>query len=433
MKRKMVYVGMAADLLHHGHMNVISAASKLGEVIIGLLTDDALVGYKRLPFLAYKERLKIMENIKGVSQVVSQVTLDYVPNLRMLKPDYVVHGDDWRIGTQKHVRQRVIDVLAEWGGQLVEIPYTQGMSSTLMNARMREIGTTPQRRMKMMRRLLDAKPIVRILEAHSGLTGLIVENSRVMVNDMQQEFDGVWISSFTDSVSKGKPDIEFVDLTSRLATINHVIEVTTKPIIVDGDTGGVTEHFVLMVKALERLGVSAVVIEDKVGLKRNSLLGTEVEQYQDSIENFSNKIRQGKRAQVTDDFMIIGRIESLILGAGLDDALLRAKAYIESGADAIMIHSKDKLPDNVFKFSREYSNFEVRVPLVAVPSTYSQVSEKELVEAGVDIVIYANQLLRGAYPAMVKVAESILEHNRAYESEQLCMSIEDALRLVPNG
>lgn len=430
---KKVYVGMSADLIHPGHLNIINEARKLGEVILGLLTDEAIVSYKRLPFLSYEQRKIVMENIKGVSEIVPQETLDYVPNLRKLKPDYVVHGDDWKIGIQRETRQKVIDALNEWGGRLVEIPYTKGISSTQLNASLHEIGVTPEIRMRRFRRLLQTKPLIRIMEAHNGLTGLIVENIKVVKDDLVKEFDGVWISSLTDSVSKGKPDIGFVDFTSRLGTINHILEVTTKPIILDGDNGGPAEHFVFMVKSIERLGVSAVVIEDKIGLKKNSLFGTDGEQVQDSIENFSNKILQGKRAQVTDDFMIIARIESLILGKGVEDALKRARGYIDAGSDAIVIHSKDKDPKELFEFCKEYAKFDNKVPLIAIPTTYNHVMERELMNAGINVVIYANHMLRSAYPNMVKAAESILLNERAYEAEDFCMSIHDILNLIPGG
>ena len=337
--------------------------------------------------------------------VVPQTTLDYEPNLRRFIPDFVVHGDDWRIGVQARTRERVIQVLAEWGGGLIEIPYTEGVSSTALNQAMREIGITPALRLERFRRLLDAKPLMRLLEAHSGLTGLIVEHTRVDTEQGPREFDGMWLSSLTDSTAKGRPDIEAVDVTSRMRTVNDIVEVTTKPIVFDGDTGGKAEHFVFTVKTLERLGVSAVIIEDKVGLKRNSLFGTDVEQVQDSIDSFGQRIGAGKKAQVTDDFMIIARIESLILGKGMDDALARAAAYIEAGADGIMIHSRQPSSEEVFEFAQRFRRVPKHVPLVVVPSTYNSVEEHELQEAGVNVVIYANHLLRSAYPAMVGTAQ----------------------------
>ncbi len=427
---KKVYVGLSADLLHPGHLNVIDEARKLGEVTIGLLTDKAIASYKRLPFLSYEQRKIVVENIKGVKEVIPQETLDYTDNLRKVMPDYVVHGDDWKTGIQQKTREKVIEVLKEWGGELVEPRYTKNISSTQLNNALRELGYTPEIRMKILRRLINTKSIVRILEAHNGLTGLIVENTKVEKDNKIKEFDGIWVSSLTDSLSKGKPDNEVVDFTSRLSTINHILEVTTKPIIVDGDTGGNAEHFVSIVKTLERLGVSAVIIEDKVGLKKNSLFGTDVEQIQDTIENFSAKIRAGKNVQMTDDFMIIARIESLILKKGVWEAIIRAKAYIEAGADAIMIHSKEKSFDEIKEFCKEYSKFENKIPLVAVPSTYSHVTEKELVDNGINVVIYANHLIRAAYPAMIKTAESILSNERAYEAENNLLGIKELISLI---
>jgi phosphoenolpyruvate phosphomutase len=428
---KKVYVAMSADLVHPGHLNIIKQAGQYGEVTIGLLTDEAIASYKRLPFLTYEQRKVVVENLRGVERVIPQETLDYVPNLRKLKPDYVVHGDDWRTGVQKETRKRVIKALSEWGGELVEFPYTAGISSTKLNNALTEIGTTPQIRMKRLRRLLSVKPLLRMLEVHSGLTGIIVENTSIKKGKTLKEFDGMWLSSLTDSTARGKPDIECVDLTSRLHLLNDILEVTTKPIIFDGDTGGITEHFVFNVKTLERLGVSAVIIEDKAGLKKNSLFGTDVEQTQDSIENFSYKISQGKKARVTDDFMIIARIESLILKKGLKDAVKRAKAYLEAGADGIMIHSKEKSPDEILAFCKKYNKFKVKAPLIAVPTTYNQITEEELSKAGVNIVIYANHLLRSTYPSMLKVAQSILRNSRSYEASKYCMSIKDIINMIP--
>lgn len=432
-RRKTVYVGMSADLVHPGHLNVIKRAAELGEVTVGLLTDEAIASYKRLPYMNFEQRREVIENIKGVSRVVPQTTLDYVPNLRKLKPDYAVHGDDWRSGVQKSVRSRVIEALAEWGGELVEVEYTEGISSTQINKALREIGTTPDIRLRKLRRLLDAKEIVRLLEVHNGLTGLIIENTFVNDNGIRKEFDGMWASSLTDSTAKGKPDIEAVDLTSRMHTLNDVLEVTTKPIVYDGDTGGKPEHFVFTVKTLERMGVSAVIIEDKVGLKKNSLLGTSVPQTQDTIEGFCHKVSAGKHAQLTNDFMIIARIESLILGHGVKDALERARSYIDAGADGIMIHSRQKDAREILDFCRQYRDLDLKVPLVAIPTTYNYITEDELAGAGVNVVIYANHLLRSAFPAMVSAAQSILQHGRSKEIDPELMSINEILNLIPGG
>ncbi|MCK5539046.1 MAG: phosphoenolpyruvate mutase [Bacteroidales bacterium] len=429
--RKKVYVGMSADLIHPGHLNILKEASKLGDVIVGVLTDKAIASYKRLPTLKFEQRKLIIESIKGVTEVIPQNELDYSINLRKVKPDFVVHGDDWKDGVQKKVRQKVIDTLDEWGGKLHEVPYTKGISSTKLNQAVKEIGTTPNIRMEKLRRLIDSKPIVKVMEAHNGLTGLIVENASIKKDGAVKEFDAMWLSSLTDSTAKGKPDIEAVDVTSRLHSLNDILEVTTKPIIYDGDTGGIPEHFIFTVRTLERLGVSAIIIEDKTGLKKNSLFGTDVSQTQDTIENFCTKIKTGKQSQITKSFMIIARIESLILTQGMDDAITRAKAYIEAGADGIMIHSKEKDGSEILEFCSQYSNFENIVPLVVVPSSYNHLYEKQLIEAGANVVIYANHLLRAAYPAMVDVAKSILENERSKEVDDQCMSIKEILTLIP--
>ena len=353
-KIKTVYVGMSADIIHPGHLNIIHEANKLGRVVVGVLTDSAIASYKRLPYLSFEQRSLIVENLKGVDEVIPQTTLDYVPNLEKIRPNYVLHGDDWKEGVQQKTRQHVIDCISQWGGKVIDIPYTQGISSSLLNQHLKEIGTTPEVRMKRLRRLIAAKPIVRILESHSGLTGLIAENACIEINNVKREFDGMWASSLTDSTSKGKPDIEAVDLTTRLHGLNDALEVTTKPFIYDGDTGGKLEHFVFTVRTLERLGVSAVIIEDKVGLKQNSLFGTDAIQTQDTIEGFTAKIKAGKNAQITEDFMIIARCESLIAGKPMSDAIERCFAYVEAGVDGIMIHSKEKTGEDIKEFCKKF-------------------------------------------------------------------------------
>lgn len=428
---KKVYVGMSADLIHPGHINILKEAAKLGEVTVGLLTDIAIARYKRLPYLTYEQRKTVIENIKGVSHIIPQETLDYTVNLKKLKPDFVVHGDDWRGGVQAQTRQRVIDVLTEWGGELVEIEYTPGISSTQLNMALKQIGTTPDIRLKRLKRLIANKPIVRVLEVHNGLSALIVENTRIETDNGFREFDAMWSSSLTDSTAKGKPDIEAVDMTSRMQTVNDIFEVTTKPLIFDANTGGKPEHFVFTVKSLERLGVSAVIIEDKIGLKKNSLLEEEIVQQQDTVENFAHKIRIGKQSQITDDFMILARIESLILRKGMEDALIRTRAYIDAGADGIMIHSRKQEPDEILEYCRRYRTLDRQVTLVAVPTTYNMIFENELINAGINVVIYANHLLRSAYPAMLKVAETILSNGRCYECDEGCMPISEILDLIP--
>jgi phosphoenolpyruvate mutase len=430
---KKVYVAMSADIIHPGHLNIIKLARDLGEVIVGLLTDEAVATYRRLPYLTYEQREIIITNIKGVKEVIPQNSGDYTENLLLIKPDFVVHGDDWQSGIQKGVRERVIETLKAWGGQLIEPRYTPGFSSHELNASLLDIATTPEIRRKRLKRLINSKPIVRILEAHNGISALIVENTSVNENGISREFDGMWVSSLTDSTAKGKPDIELVDLTSRLTTVNDILEVTTKPIIIDGDTGGKPEHFPFVVRSYERLGVSAIIIEDKIGLKKNSLFGNDVAQTQDNMEDFSAKIVIGKQAQATSDFMIIARIESFILGKGLDDALSRAACYIRAGADGIMIHSREADGCEIFEFAKRYKSFLDRVPLIVVPTTFNRVTEEELADAGVNIVIYANHLLRSAYQAMNQAANLILTHHRSSEADGICLPIKDIITLIPGG
>lgn len=428
-----VYVGMSADLVHPGHINVLARAAELGRVTVGLLTDAAIASYKRVPHMTYEQRLAVVSRLEMVAEVVPQETLDYRPNLERLRPDYVVHGDDWREGVQRDTRQQVIDALSAWGGELVEVAYTDGVSSSQLRASLHEIGTTPAVRLGRLRRLIAAQPIVRILEAHNGLTGLIVESTTAEVDGRTVEFDGMWSSSLTDATARGKPDIEAVDISARLQTVGEIFEVTTKPMIFDGDTGGIAEHFVFTVRSLERLGASAIIIEDKEGLKRNSLFGTEVDQTQSTIEDFCARLAAGKAAQVTDDFMIVPRLESLILEKGMDDAVTRAAAYIDAGADAIMIHSRREEPDEIFEFCRRFERLPRTVPLVAVPSSYRRVTERELADAGISVVIYANHLMRAAYPRMREVARTILEHGRSLEADPLLAPIAEALEIIPGN
>ena len=429
---KKVYLGMIADIMHPGLINIINEGAKYGDVIIGLFTDKAIATHKRLPYLTYEQRETVVRSIHGVADVVPQDDWSYVPNLVKYKPDYIIHGDDWVEGPAKYLRDEVFKVMEAMGGKVIEIPYTKGITSSGLAQELESLGTTPQARMKSLRRLITAKPIVRIMESHCGLTGLIIEQTKVVVGNEIREFDGMWASSLTDSTSKGKPDIEAVDLTTRLHDLSDTLEVTTKPVIYDGDTGGMTEHFVFTVRTLERLGVSAVIIEDKVGLKQNSLFGTDAVQTQDSIEGFCYKIQSGKHAQVTDDFMIIARIESLIAGKPVEDALERASAYVAAGADGIMIHSRNKDGLDIKEFCQRFREHDNHTPLVAVPTTYAQFTEAELASWGINIVIYANHMLRSAYPAMVKCAERILETTRCLEaSEEYCMPIKQILGLIP--
>jgi len=431
MKNKTVYLGLAADLIHPGHLNIINEAKKYGTVVVGLLTDSAIASYKRLPYMSYEQRKVVIENIKGISDVIPQDSLNYTRNLESLKPDFVIHGDDWKEGVQKNTRQQVLNILKKWGGELIEVPYTKGISSTLLINAESKLGVTVDIRRSRLRRLIHAKAIVRILEAHNALSGLIAETLVVERKGIPVFFDGIWSSSLTDSTAKGKPDIEAIDITSRINAVNDIFEVTTKPMIFDADTGGRTEHFEFTVRSLDRIGVSAVVIEDKTGLKKNSLFGNEVKQTQDSIENFCNKIQRGKQAQISDDFMIISRIESLILEAGMDDALIRADAYIKAGADGIMIHSRHKDPAEIMEFMKRFRASDKNTPVIVVPTSFNSVKVEEFEEMGVNIVITANHMLRAAYPAMLKVAKSILKNGRSLEAEPDCMSIKEILEFIP--
>ena len=433
MSKATVYVGMSADLVHGGHLNVIKKAQELGHVIVGLLTDEAIASYKRLPYLNFDQRKEIIENIKGVDEVIPQNTLDYSENLLRLEPDYVVHGDDWKTGVQSKTRQNVIDILKAWGGKLVEVEYTQGISSTALNSAIREIGTTPDIRMERFIRLLEIDRPIRAIEAHNGLTGLLVEKSSVHKDGVKKEFDAIWLSSLTTTASMGKPDNETIGLTARLAPLSDILDVTTKPIIFDGDSGGHEESFWAMVRALERVGVSAVIIEDKIagGGKRNSLFGENAVQELEDINRFCAKIKIGCHARVTDKFKIFARLESLIAGQGLEDALTRAQAYISAGADGIMIHSSKKDPQEILEFCSAYQKLENKVPLIAVPSSYNSIYEHELAAAGVNIIIYANHLLRAAYPAMEQVMHSILENERSKECDDICLPIKNAINLIP--
>lgn len=431
-KRKVVYLGMIGDIMHPGLINIINEGAKYGDVMIGLFTDKAIATHKRLPYLTYEQRKNVIENIKGVSSIVPQDEWSYVPNLLKYKPDYIIHGDDWVYGPDKYIRDEVFKTMEKLGGEVIEIPYTKGISASGLKEEIDSLGVTPQARLSSLRRLISAKPVVRILESHNGLTGLIAEHTSVEINGQHREFDGMWASSLTDSTSKGKPDIEAVDLTTRLHDLNDTLEVTTKPVIYDGDTGGKLEHFVFTVRTLERLGISAVIIEDKVGLKQNSLFGTDAIQTQDTIEGFCNKIKAGKDAQITRDFMIISRCESLIAGKPVDDALERCHAYVAAGADGVMIHSKDKSGEDIKEFCLRFREKDPHTPIVAVPTTYNQFTEEELAEWGINIVIYANHMLRSAYPAMVKCAERILETSRSLEaSDEYCMPIKQILNLIP--
>lgn len=427
---KKIYTCFCTDVIHEGHLNIINHAQKYGEVIVGVLQDYQMIRYNRFPTISFEERIAMIEELEGVSKVVVQDQIMYDTIIERLRPDYVIHGDNWCTGPESAIRENVICNLKKFGGELIEVPYTWNDSVKKIEETSREKLAMPEFRRKRLKNLLNMCSIVKTIEVHSGLTGLIAEKTVVRDGDGLDQFDAMWISSLCDSTVRGKPDIELVDMTSRIRTIDEVMDVTTKPIILDGDTGGLIEHFVYNVRTLERMGVSAIIVEDKVGLKKNSLFGTEVEQTQDSIENFCEKIRAGKNVQRTEDFMIIARIESLILEKGIDDALRRANAYVAAGADGIMIHSRKKNPDEIFEFCDRFRRENITTPIVVVPTTYCDTYESELIAHGVNIVIYANQLTRSAFPAMENTAKMILKNHRAREVEEQLISFQQIITLI---
>ena len=430
--RKKVYVGLSADIMHKGHINILKTAKKYGDVIVGLLTDEAISSYKNIPYLNFEQRKIIIENIKYVKEVIPQNTLDYIDNLKKIKPDYVIHGDDWKTGVQKKTRERVINYFKKNSGKLIEPKYTKGISSTQIKNKIMEISKFPENRVSILKRLIKSKPIVRILESHNSLTGLIIENLKYSRKNINNEFDGMWSSSLTDSATKGKPDNSSVDFSSRINSLNEILDVTTKPLVFDADNGGQLEHLGYLVRSLERLGVSAIIMEDKIGLKKNSLFDNQKGAMQDKPKLFAKKIRTACLKRRSNDFMVIARIESLILNKGIKDALNRAEIYSKAGADAILIHSKQDTPSEIFAFAREFKKSKNFKPLVSVPSTYSKVKESELIKKGFKIVIYANQLLRAAYPAMEEVATNILKYNRAFEVEKKIIPIKKIINLIKN-
>ena len=431
-KKNIVYVGLSVDIIHEGHINILKTAYKYGDVIVGLLTDEAIASYKNIPHLNYFRRKVIVENIKFVKKVIPQETLSYVPNLKLIKPNFVVHGDDWKKGVQKQTRKDVIKVLKKWSGKLIEPKYTKNISSTKIKNMVLEIGSSPQNRISKLKRLISSKQIVKILESHNSLTGLIIENMKINKRYKLLEFDGMWSSSLTDSATKGKPDNSSLDFSSRISSLNDMMDVTTKPLVFDADNGGQIEHIPFLIRSLERSGVSAIIIEDKVGLKKNSLFKNQSEAKQDKPNLFAKKIKKICFSRQNNDFMVIARIESFILGKGLKDALKRAEIYSKAGADAILIHSKEKTPSEIFSFAKKFKKSKNFKPMVSVPSTYSKVYEKDLIKNGFKIVMYANQVLRAAYPAMQNAAKLILEKNRALEIDKKIIPIKEIINLIKN-
>tara|TARA_X000000950_G_scaffold238851_1_gene291105 strand:+ start:2440 stop:3744 length:1305 start_codon:yes stop_codon:yes gene_type:complete len=432
-KKKIVYVGLSADILHEGHINILKIANSYGEVIVGLLTDEAISSYKSIPYLDFKKRKTVVENLKFVKKVVPQNTLDYVENLNLIKPNYVIHGDDWKKGVQKKTRERVIQALKKWSGKLIEPKYTKNISSTIIKKKIIDVVSLPENRVSRLRRLLNTKKIVKILESHNALTGLIIEKTNLIKGNNKIDFDGMWSSSLTDSTTKGKPDNSSVDFSTRISSLIDMMDVTSKPLIFDADNGGQLEHLPFLTRSLERAGVSAIIMEDKVGLKKNSLFQNQSETKQDKPQIFANKLKAICKSRKSNDFLVIARVESFIVGKGLNDALHRAEIYSKAGADAILIHSKEKTPNEIFSFAKKFKKSKFFIPLVSVPSTYSKVYEKDLAKNGFKIVIYANQLLRAAYPAMLNTAKLILKNSRAFEADKKIISIKEIINLISNN
>tara|TARA_Y100000992_G_scaffold167339_1_gene112462 strand:+ start:2301 stop:3602 length:1302 start_codon:yes stop_codon:yes gene_type:complete len=432
MKNKTIYVPLALDILHSAHINILKTAKKYGKVIVGLLTDKAISEYKKIPLISYDERLKILSGLKFVDKIVPQANWDYSENVKRYKPNFFIHGDDWKLGIQKNQRKKVIKALKKINGKLIEVPFTKNISSSEIKDKLIKLTSSSDNRVSRLKRLMNAKKIVKILESHNSLTGLIIENLKVIKSNKFIEFDGMWSSSLTDSATKGKPDNSSVDFSSRITSLNEMMDATTKPLVFDADNGGFLEHLPFLIKSLERSGTSAIIIEDKVGLKKNSLFKNQSETKQDSPNSFAKKIKKICNSRQSKDFMVIARIESFIVGKGLNDALKRAEIYSKAGADAILIHSKEKTPKEIFSFAKKFKKSKNFKPLVSVPSTYSKVYEKDLIKHGFKLVIYANQLLRAAYPAMQNTAKIILEKSRAYEADKKIISINEIINLIKN-
>ena len=429
-KNKIVYLPMAADIINSGHLNIINQAKKYGNIVVGLFTDSAIAEYKSLPLINYQQRLEIIQNVKGINKIVKQDTWDFTKNLKKLKPDFLIHGDDWKEGIQKSMRKKVIKTLKIWKGKLIEVPYSKKTSTSKIHEKIKSLYFNTESRVSRLKRLIESKKIVRILEAHNSLTGLIIENLKLVKNKRFLEFDGMWSSSLTDSAIRGKPDNQSVDYSTRMIGLNEILDVTNKPLIFDADNGGMIEHLSYLIRGLERAGVSAVVIEDKVGLKKNSLFKNQSGVKQDSISNFCKKLKKVNNSRLSPDLLVVARIESLILGKSMKDALKRAEAYSQAGADAILIHSKKKNSKEIFLFAKKFIKSKFYKPLVAVPSTYSKTYEKDLIKNGFKVVIYANHLLRAAYPAMVNVAKKILHNQRSHDVEKKISSIKEVINLI---
>ena len=425
------YVDMVGDLFHIGHLRQIQQAQQLGyEVVVGVHSDEDVASYKRLPIMTMSERVTIVSEMPNVLKVIPSAPLRITQEfIEEHKIDMVFHGHE---AEEDYLYDHMYGIPKSIG-KFTRTARTPEISTTALIERVvsRE-SSAAWSRVSTLRDLLNTRGkhrALRIMEAHNGLSGLVVEHASAG----GKSFDGMWSSSLTASVSKGKPDIEVVDTTARLQLVRDTMEVTGKPMVYDGDTGGAPEILAFTVRSLEDLGVSACIIEDKTGLKQNSLFGTDAVQVLENIDMFCAKIKAAAAARSNRKFMVIARIEALIAGLGEKEALKRAKAYIVAGADAIMIHSKESTFDEVRSFLRAYAKFSIKVPVVAVPTSYFHVTEKELFDEGVSICIYANHMLRASYPSMTTVAESILHHGTAAACHPSLMSVKKIITLLPNA
>ena len=419
-KEKTVYVGITGDIIHPGIINIIQKGAKYGRLIVGLLSNEAIATHKRIPYLTYEQRKAVIENIKGVSEVVPQEEWSYVPNLLKLKPDYIIHGDDWKTNYLKGIREEVFEVMKKIGGEVIEIPYTKGINSSQLFESTTNNGITAVQRLQSLRQLMNYKPIIRIMEANSGLSGLIIENLKVEKEDGIQRFDGIFIN-LLDSNPLGISEQESSTFTSKLNTVTDILECTTKPIIYGGYTSDNYENVTFTIEKLELMGISAIIIEDK--FKNKQELCNE--------DEFCLKIKEGKKAQTNPDFMIIAGIKELILGKNIDDALKKALTSIKAGADGILISSNQKNGDDIKEFCLKLRKENKNIPIVLIPTAYDQFTEKEFAEWGANIIIYVDYLKKATYPAMKKCAETILKSERSLEVNEMCMPIKEILNLIP--
>jgi len=400
---KTVYVGMVGDMLHVGHINILKTAARLGRVTVGVLTDRAVVGYKRLPLLAFEDRVRVVESIADVAAVVPQKTLSYVENLRALRPDYVVHGDDWRYGDQvSRARAEVIATLGEWGGELVEVAYTKGISSTAIHRSGAADALFSGTRQGRLRRLLAAKPTLRIVEAHSGLSAKIA--AEVRGPDGATGFDAVWQSGLTDAIHRGKSDGGAVDRGRRLQAVEEILDAGPLPLIYDGRAAGRPETVFDLTRALDKAGVSALCLGDRSDPDRT---GPEM-----SPAETVAQIEAVRAACPTGAVMAISRIVVAAPGNGgsgaLDRALDRALALLEAGSDAVMFDSAADTAEPILDIAARLRRQRRDVPLFAAQSDRWGAPIHRFENAGIDAVVYETHLLRATVAPMRRAATALL-------------------------